>query len=36
MNIWKYICVKFYEVRRDIVGKTLGEEVSTVMLFKHL
>lgn len=35
MNIWKYIRVKFYEVRRDIVGKTLGEEY-TVMLFKHL
>ena len=32
MNVWKYIYIKFYEFRRWILGKTLGE-VYAAMLF---
>lgn len=35
MNVWKYIYIKFYEFRRWMLGKTLGEVYAT-MLFVAL
>ena len=35
MNVWKYIYIKFYEFRRWILGKTLGEDYAA-MLFVAL
>lgn len=35
MNVWKYICIKFYEFRRWMLGKTLGEDYAA-MLFVAL
>ena len=35
MNVWKYIYIKFYEFRRWMLGKTLGEDYAA-MLFVAL
>ena len=31
MNVWKYICVKFYKFRRWGLGKTLGEDYAAML-----
>lgn len=31
MNVWKHICIKFYEFRRSLLGKTLGEDYAAML-----
>ncbi len=31
MNVWKYIYIKFYEFRRWMLGKTLGEAYAAML-----
>ncbi len=31
MNVWKYIYIKFYEFRRRMLGKALGEDYAAML-----
>jgi hypothetical protein len=36
MNIWKYIYIKFYQFRRWMLGKTLGEDYAAMLFVASL
>ncbi len=36
MNVWKYIYIKFYEFRRWMLGKTLGEAYAAMLFVASL
>lgn len=31
MNVWKYIYIKFFKIRRRLLGKTLGEDFAAML-----
>lgn len=36
MNVWKYIYIRFYEFRRWLLGKTLGEDYAAMLFVASL
>ncbi len=36
MNVWKYIYIKFYQFRRWLLGKTLGEDFAAMLFVVFL